>query len=108
MSGFGAFRLVSLKNALRAQDGPLLTSDGWAANAELIARVAREARRIDTVDIVERLDLHQRPSRIEPWPLAKSLWRIGGRLRIRGERPSDSRKGVARGADDQELEEVNR
>lgn len=108
VSGFGAFRLVSLRNALRAQEGPLLTLDGWAATAELIARVAREARRIDTVEVVERLDLHQRPSRIEPWPLAKSLWRDGGRLKIRGDRPSDTRKGPARGAEDPELEEASR
>jgi dolichol-phosphate mannosyltransferase len=108
VSGFGAFRLVSLRNALRAQEGPLLTSDGWAANAELTARVAREARRIDTVEIVERLDLHQRPSRIDPWPLAKALWREGGRLRISGVRSLDLRKGSARGAEDQELEEVTR
>jgi hypothetical protein len=108
VSGFGAFRLVSLRNALRAQEGPLLTSDGWAANAELTARVAREARRIDTVEIIERLDLHQRPSRIDPWPLAKALWREGSRLRIRGVRSLDVRKGSARGAEDQELEEVTR
>lgn len=108
VSGFGAFRLVSLRNALRAQEGPLLTADGWAANAELIARVAREARRIDTVEIVERLDLHQRPSRIDPWPLAKALWREGGRLHIRADRTSEARKSAARGAEDQELEEATR
>lgn len=108
VSGFGAFRLVSLRNALRAQEGPLLTADGWAANAELIARVAREARRIETVEIVERLDLHQRPSRIDPWPLAKALWHEGGRLRIQSGRSSAARKGAARGAEDQELEEATR
>jgi hypothetical protein len=108
VSGFGAFRLVSLRNALRAQQGPLITADGWAANAELIARVAREARRVETVEVVERLDLHQRPSRIEPWPLAKALWREGGRLSIRVAQGSESRKSATRGADDQELEEVTR
>ncbi len=108
VSGFAAFRLAALRNALRAQDGPLLTSDGWAANAELIARVAREARRVDTLAVVERHDLHQRPSRVDPWPLAKALWREGGRLRIRGARTGDSRRAGPREAPDQELEEASR
>jgi glycosyltransferase involved in cell wall biosynthesis len=106
VSGYGAFRLFCLKNALREQEGPLLSAEGWAANAELIGRVARHARRIDTVDVVERHDLRQRPSRIDPWPLAKQLWRVGGKLRIRSARP-DSRPGGAR-AEDPELEETAR
>jgi glycosyltransferase involved in cell wall biosynthesis len=107
VSGYGAFRLFAVRNALREQEGPLLTADGWAANAELIARVARHARRVDTVDVLERHDLRQRRSRIDPWPLARQLWREGGRLRIRGARPTDSRPGPAsRAAEDPELEEA--
>jgi len=109
VSGFGAFRLFSLRNALRAQEGPLLTADGWSANAELIARVARQARRVDTVEVVERHDLRHRPSRIDSWPLARQLWRDGGRMRIRCTRPADSRAGsAARAADEPELEEATR
>lgn len=108
VSGFGAFRLMSVRNAIRTQEGPLLTADGWAANAELIARVARHARRIETVDIVEHVELHQRPSRVDPWPLAKALWHEGSRLRISGDRAADGKRGPARGPEDQELEEVNR
>jgi glycosyltransferase involved in cell wall biosynthesis len=108
VSGFAAFRLMSLRHAMRASDGPLITEDGWAANAELIARVAREARRLDTVDIIERVDLHQRESRVDPWPLARALWRAGSRLRLDGTRLPDERRGPARGALDQELEEANR
>lgn len=107
-SGFVAVRLMSLKNALRAQEGPLLTSESWAANAELTARVAQHARRIDTVDIVERHDLLQRPSRVDPWRLAQYLWREGGRLRIRAEARGEKKRADARGAEDQELEEVTR
>jgi len=85
----------------------LLTSDGWAANAELIGRVARHARRVDTVDVLERHDLRQRPSRIDPWPLARQLWREGGRLRIRSTRPADTRPGPAgHAAEDPEMEEA--
>lgn len=107
VSGFVTFRLAAVRNAMRAQEGPLLTAEGWAANAELIARVAREARRVETVPMVERHDLHQRPSRVDPWPLARELWRQGGRLRIRGVRTPENRRGP-REAPDQELEEVSR
>jgi hypothetical protein len=109
VSGYGAFRLFALRNAFRDQDGPLLTSEGWAANAELIGRVARQARRIETVEVIERHDLRQRQSRIDPWPLARQLWREGGRLSIRGMRPTDSRPGPAsRAAEDPELEEASK
>jgi glycosyltransferase involved in cell wall biosynthesis len=108
VSGFAAFRLVCLRHAMRAQPGPLLTSDGWVATAELIARVAREARRIDTIDVIERLDLHQRPSRIDPWPLARMLWQEGSRIRIGNHGAADGAQGPTRGAEDQEFEEVTR
>ncbi|MFN8651485.1 MAG: glycosyltransferase family 2 protein [Gemmatimonadales bacterium] len=106
VSGYGAFRLFCLKNALRAKEGPLLTAEGWAANAELIGRVAGHARRIETLDVIERHDLRQRPSRIDPWPLAKQLWRVGGNLKIRGARPDP--KGTSAKAEDPELEETAR
>jgi glycosyltransferase involved in cell wall biosynthesis len=80
ISGFLAFRLVTLRHAMREQR--LLTLDGWAANAELIGRTARLARRVDTVPVVERHDLRQRPSRVQPLDAALELWRARGRLRI--------------------------
>ncbi len=107
VSGFCAVRLISLLHAMRANEGGLITSDGWTANAELIARVSRHARRIETVEIVERLDLRQRPSRIEPWSLARTLWRDGGRLRIQGGAVGGDRRGPPREAVDPELEEVS-
>lgn len=108
VSGYAAFRLHSLKHALRSKEGPLLTAEGWAANAELIARVAQQARRVETVEVVERHDLRQRPSRIEPWPLAKQLWREGGRLRIRASRPPESKRGAAKPTEHPDLEEATR
>ena len=98
---------MSVKSALRAQAGPLLTTDGWTANAELLARVACHARRIDVVPVVERHDLRPRASRLEAWPLAKQLWQDGGRLRIKAPRNTEGRRAAApRSAEDQELEEV--
>lgn len=82
VSGFAAFRLVILKNAFRAQTGPLLTTDGWAANAELFSRAAQSARRIETIMAIERRDVRPRPSRLAPWETAKELWRAGRKLKL--------------------------
>ncbi|MEO8201306.1 MAG: glycosyltransferase family 2 protein [Gemmatimonadota bacterium] len=81
VSGFAAFRLVILKNAIRGQSGPLLTTDGWAANAELFARAAQSARRIETISAIERRDVRPRPTRLEPWEMARKLWRAGPQLK---------------------------
>lgn len=82
VSGFAAFRLVTLRNALRAQDGPMLTTDGWAASAELLARTARFSRRTETVPAVERHDLRRRPTRLEPWAGARALWSARRHLNV--------------------------
>jgi glycosyltransferase involved in cell wall biosynthesis len=83
VSGFAAFRLITLRNAFRSQRPPLLATDGWAANAELLGYATRHARRVETVEAVERHDLRQRPSRVEPWEAAAGLWRSSRRMRIR-------------------------
>ncbi len=74
VSGFVGVRLATLREALPGR-GPVLATDGWAANAELIGRAGRVARRIDTVRTVERHDLRARPSRRDPWQEARELWR---------------------------------
>ncbi len=84
VSGFAAFRLMTLRNAFREAGERMLTTEGWTANAELLGRTARHARRIETVDVVERHDLRPRASRVQPWDAARSLWREGGRLRLPG------------------------
>jgi glycosyltransferase involved in cell wall biosynthesis len=82
ISGFLAFRLVTLRHALRECEERLLTLDGWAANAELIGKTGRFARRVDTVPAVERHDLRQRPSRVQALEAARDLWRARARLRF--------------------------
>lgn len=82
VSGFVAFRLVALRHAIKHPTGVFLTTDGWAANAELLARAASHARRIDTVPVVERHDLRQRPSRVEPWAGLRTVWRARRALRL--------------------------
>ena len=74
VSGFSIFRLVTLRNAFRGLDGPLLTTQGWAANAELYARTTPHARRVETIPAVERSDLRQRDSRVNSWEAALNVW----------------------------------
>ena len=84
VSGFVAFRLMTLRNASRDPGGLTLAADAWAANAELIGRAARHARRVETVPILERHDRRQRESRVEPWPAAREIWRAASRIRSAG------------------------
>jgi hypothetical protein len=81
VSGFAIFRLVTLRNAFRTGPAPLLTAQGWAANAELYARAARHARRVETIAAVERNDLRQRSSRVTSWDTARTVWLSRGPLR---------------------------
>jgi hypothetical protein len=73
ISGFAVFRLVTLRNAFRSAPS-LLSTDGWAANAELYARTSRHARRVETISAIERSDLRQRDSRVNYWEEALSVW----------------------------------
>jgi dolichol-phosphate mannosyltransferase len=81
VSGFAIFRLVTLRNAFRNGGPPLLRTDGWAVNAELYERAAHHARRVETIETVERRDLRQRTSRVGAWEPALTLWRARGPLR---------------------------
>ena len=81
VSGFLAMRLSVAKDALPGT-GSILTSEGWAANADLMARAAAVSRRIEVVETVERYDLLQRPITDDPWAAAKALWRTAGQLRL--------------------------
>lgn len=86
VSGFMAVRLSCLRQALKTPDTVLMTTSGWAAKAELLARLGQEARRIEAVPTVERHDLRQRPSRLDPWEEAKALWQSRRAIRTAGAR----------------------
>jgi len=73
-SGFVGFRLATLR-AVFQRPSPVLESEGWAANAELVGRAAVHARRVDTASFTERHNLKSRPSRVAPWPALLSIWR---------------------------------
>jgi glycosyltransferase involved in cell wall biosynthesis len=74
VSGYVAFRLVALRNAFRDRTEPWLTTDGWAANAQLLAWAAAGARRVETVPVVELAARHVRARRHTAWEQARGLW----------------------------------
>lgn len=83
LSGCYAFRLATLKACFRDRT-PLLDTDGWCANAELVARAACGARQIAAVALppprLGGTGVAARPP--EPLRLALALLRTGRRLRI--------------------------
>src|SRR5512142_501500 len=84
VSGFLALRLITLRQALRPSAGSLLHTDGWIANAELLARLVPHARRVDTLPVTGRYDMQQRPSRVQPWQTLLAAWRARPAIRAAG------------------------
>lgn len=82
LPGLRAYRVIVLKKALRdLEEGePLLHSDGWAANVELLGRLAPHARRISEVPMRVRYDLKARPSRFRPWRTFMGLAKLRGSI----------------------------
>jgi len=79
ISGFVALRLIVLRQATRGgEKAPLLTTEGWAANAELLARLGAFARRVEMVPSAARYDRRQRPSRTKAWQQLIDVWRSRG------------------------------
>src|SRR5207302_1378647 len=79
ISGFIALRLIVLRQATRGgETTPLLTTEGWAANAELLARLGAFARRVELVPSAARYDRRQRPSRTKAWQQLIDAWRSRG------------------------------
>ncbi len=82
LSGLRAYRVIVLKKALRepGEGQPLVRSDGWAANLELLGRLVPHARRIGEAPLRLRYDLQVRPSRFRPLKTFVSLARLPGSL----------------------------
>jgi glycosyltransferase involved in cell wall biosynthesis len=80
LSGLRAYRVIVLRKALRDLPGeePLIRSDGWAANVELLGKLAPHARRIAEAPLDLRYDLQVRPSRFKPGKTLLSLARLRG------------------------------
>ena len=77
LQGFRAYRAVVVKKALRsAGDRPLVTTNGWAANAELLRILAPYARRIASVPMDTRYDIRHRPTRVSVLGTAREILRL--------------------------------
>ncbi len=80
-SGVCAIRLVTAKRCLRDRPDGMLETDGACANAELVARVAADARQIVAVTLPAEAPGRARDVE-HPLRLAVRLFRAGRRLRI--------------------------
>ena len=77
-----AIRLVTLARALSERGNrPLLTADGWAADAELLLETARHARRVEVVEVREPALPRRRASRARPLRAAWAAWTLARRRR---------------------------
>jgi glycosyltransferase involved in cell wall biosynthesis len=89
---FGTFRLIRVavvRDLLKERgDVPLLGSEGWAANVELVARAMQFARRVETAQFESRYDLRVRESRVRPLADAMNLLRFSRSWRGRSLTPS--------------------
>ncbi|MBX9928306.1 MAG: glycosyltransferase family 2 protein, partial [Gemmatimonadaceae bacterium] len=77
---FGSYRLLRVtvvRDLLKAAgDTPVSASTSVrVANLDLLRRVAALARRVDVVTAPRRWDLRPRPTRLEPWPEIKAVFR---------------------------------
>lgn len=79
---FRCYRIAVLKDLIKnVGDSPFITSDGWAANAELLFRTAPLARRIETLAQEPRYDLRVRGSRLQPLAGAIDIYKVGRNAR---------------------------
>jgi hypothetical protein len=80
MSGFRAYRVHVIKRALQEREGaPLLTRQGWAANAELLMAVAPHTRRADQAAVQLNYSRRDRETRFDPWPALRETWELARR-----------------------------
>jgi hypothetical protein len=77
LSGMRAYRVFTIRRALDDCRGQrLLSVDGWAANAQLLALTAAYARRVDSIDAPLRWERLQRPSRTRGWESFKQVFHL--------------------------------
>jgi glycosyltransferase involved in cell wall biosynthesis len=79
------YRISVLRDLLKElEKSPLIRSDGWSANVELLLRVRKHARRIESVTFNPRYELRPRETRVRPWRNALAMWRSARELRSAG------------------------
>jgi glycosyltransferase involved in cell wall biosynthesis len=76
------YRISVLRDLLKhVGDAPLIRSEGWAANVELLVRAGRFARRLESFSMNPRYELRPRSTRVRPWRGALALYRSVRALR---------------------------
>jgi glycosyltransferase involved in cell wall biosynthesis len=77
------YRISVLRELLKSiGDKPAVTSNGWAANMELLLKAQRFARRVETVDLAPRYDVRTRQTRVRPVADALNLFRFTRKARL--------------------------
>ena len=82
-TSYRLYRISVLRELLKAiGDKPVVTSNGWSANVELLLKARRFARRVETVDLAPRYDVRTRETRVRPVADALSLFRFSRKARL--------------------------
>jgi len=99
LSGFRAYRVIVLKKMLREMgERPLLSTQGWASNVELLGLAAPHARRIQEEPLELRYHLLTRESRVKAPHVLKDLFRVRGvRWPARAAEPAADTAGASPG-----------
>lgn len=77
------YRISVLRDLLKdtGESAPIVRSEGWSANVELLVRASRHARRIEAVTFNPRYELRPRATRVRPWRSALALYRFARGLK---------------------------
>lgn len=76
------YRISVLRDLLKeVGESPVVRSDGWSANVELLVGASRHARRIESATFSPRYELRPRATRVRPWKSALALYRSARALR---------------------------
>lgn len=76
------YRISVIRDLVKAAgDEPVVRSDGWSANVELLVRASRYCRRIESASFSPRYELRPRATRVRPWSGALALFRSARALR---------------------------
>lgn len=83
-ASFRLYRISLLRELIKSNpDKPLVTSDGWSANVELLLGTMPLARRVERLSLEPRYDLRTRASRVRPFADSMAVFRFGRTMRGR-------------------------
>lgn len=76
-AGYRLYRISLLRELIKTfGDRPLVTTDGWAANVELLMQTVPLARRLERLTLASRYDVRVRETRIRPFSDAMAIYRF--------------------------------